>query len=119
MQELFKNRLRTAISESGLLIKEVASMSGVSSRTLEGWVGKRSSLPSVLDFVLVAHVLGRPVEWFTREANDESPVTPKVAEIIANSSKLSADDLDTLCLISTALVGRGVKNNSASKAGEC
>lgn len=114
MEDLFRARLRQAISESGLLMKELASEAGVSRRTLEGWVGKRGSLPSVLDFYKVAKVLDRSVEWFF-SANPASVSVPeRLKAVIPEIAMLSDDDLETVSVLVNSLLLKQQKKRSSS-----
>lgn len=59
---MFKDRLREAIKNSGLLIKEIAFQTNLSQRTIENWLSSRPTIPRADDAVKVAMVLGTTVE---------------------------------------------------------
>jgi len=68
---MFKDRLREAIKNSGLLIKEIAFKTNLSQRTIENWLSSRPTIPRADDAVKVAQVLGTTVECLVTGAKPE------------------------------------------------
>jgi transcriptional regulator with XRE-family HTH domain len=60
---MLRNNLKTAISNSGLIVKEIAEKSGVNKRTIDKWVGIRATEPRVNDLYKVCKVLSVTMEW--------------------------------------------------------
>jgi transcriptional regulator with XRE-family HTH domain len=60
---MIRNNLKTAITKSGLIVKEIATKSGVNKRTIDKWVGASETEPKVNDFYKVCKVLSVTMEW--------------------------------------------------------
>lgn len=60
---MIRNNLKTAINNSGLIVKEIAAKSGVKKRTIDKWVGADATEPKVNDLYKVCQILGVTVEW--------------------------------------------------------
>jgi transcriptional regulator with XRE-family HTH domain len=59
----FKENLRSELSYSGILVKELAKKSGISQHTIENYLNVRSCMPSAEAAVRIARVLGVSVEY--------------------------------------------------------
>ena len=69
----FRERLREQIDYCGFLDKEVASMAGISKRTIDSYVGSEACMPSAEVAVRIARVLGVTVEYLvTGERNPQT-----------------------------------------------
>jgi transcriptional regulator with XRE-family HTH domain len=60
---MLRNNLKTAITKSGLIVKEIADKSGVNKRTIDKWVGIGATEPKVNDLYKVCKVLSVTIEW--------------------------------------------------------
>ena len=60
---MLRENLRTAINNSGMLVKEIALESGVNKRTLDKWVGASATEPKVYDLYSVCKILSTTMEW--------------------------------------------------------
>ena len=60
---MLRDNLRNAISQSGMIVKEIAIKSGVKKRTIDKWVGAEETEPKVNDLYRVCQILGITVEW--------------------------------------------------------
>jgi transcriptional regulator with XRE-family HTH domain len=59
----FRSRLRKAIAQSGLTVKEVSKASGIKKMTIDNWIGIHPTIPKVTDAVAVATILHTTVEY--------------------------------------------------------
>ncbi|MCR4954463.1 MAG: helix-turn-helix domain-containing protein [Treponema sp.] len=101
----FRERLREQIDYCGFLDKEVASMAGISKRTIDSYVGAESCMPSAEIAVRIAKVLGVTVEYLVtgekESLNSKEPVSllpsePKTRSLLLHFSNLSEHDKDLL-----------------------
>ena len=60
---MLRDNLKTAISNSGMIVKEIAAKSGVNKRTIDKWVGVNETEPKINDIYKVCKTLGITVEW--------------------------------------------------------
>lgn len=90
----FKTRLRAEIEYSTLLQKEVAALAGISKRTLDMYVGNRSSMPLADAAVRLAKVLGVSVEYLVNGENDKtsSHLSQQQKNILEAFNQLSEQD---------------------------
>ena len=59
----FKENLRAELAYSGMLIKELSSISGVNLHTLTNYLSKRGQLPSIETGVKISNALGVSAEY--------------------------------------------------------
>jgi transcriptional regulator with XRE-family HTH domain len=59
----FKENLKRELGYSGVLVKELASRSGVNKRTIDNYLNTHNSMPSADAAVRIARVLGVTVEY--------------------------------------------------------
>lgn len=62
--QVFHERLRLAVKESGYTVQELSMMSGVNKRTIDRWLGKNPPIPNVLEFSYLTKALGYSVNYF-------------------------------------------------------
>jgi len=58
----FRENLRSQLDYSGLLIKELAALSGIKKKTIESYLATNGHTPSVESAVSIAKALGVSVE---------------------------------------------------------
>ncbi len=100
----FRDRLREQIDYCGFLDKEVASMAGISKRTIDSYVGSEACMPSAEVAVRIARVLGVTVEYLVTGEKDSRTLQNSEADIynektrnlLKHFSKLSDHDKDLL-----------------------
>ena len=63
MDSIFKNTLRSELDYQDMKVKELAVKTGISARTLEGYLGARSSIPPADVAVKIAQALNVTVEY--------------------------------------------------------
>jgi len=59
----FRENLKSELDYSGMLIKELANLSGVKKKTIESYLGTHSYMPSADTAVAIAQALGVSVEY--------------------------------------------------------
>jgi len=108
MQEDFGDRLRRIIVDRGTKITAVASLSGVSARTIEGWTAPaRKSKPSILDAYAVASALGVSLEYLITGRDRQAWIPPsRIAKIVDGLGVLPDADLSTVADVVDGLVLR-------------
>ena len=67
----FKENLRSEIAYSGILVKELSSLSGVNIHTLNNYLSKKGQLPSIEAGVKIARALGVTAEYLVYGEEDE------------------------------------------------
>jgi transcriptional regulator with XRE-family HTH domain len=60
---MLRENLKIAISNSGMIVREIAVKSGVKKRTIDKWVGAEATEPKVNDLYKVCQILGITIEW--------------------------------------------------------
>jgi transcriptional regulator with XRE-family HTH domain len=95
---MFRKNLKTAISNSNMIVKEIANKSGVNKRTIDKWVGAEATEPKVNDLYKVCQTLGITIEWAVtgKETGGFSQETISIARKIA---ALSLQDREEVMLL--------------------
>jgi transcriptional regulator with XRE-family HTH domain len=78
----FKENLKAELSFQGVLVKELAGLSGIKKHTIDNYLNTHNSIPSAEAAVRIAQVLGVSVEYL---------VTGKETDRGAYSSSLAPD----------------------------
>ena len=111
----FRERLREQIEFHGLLDKEVASLAGISKRSMDSYVGSESCMPSAEVAVKIATVLGVSVEYLVTgevgkqdEQNETLKIINQAAEIKARNllkhfSNLSERDQELILVLAQSM----------------
>jgi len=92
----FKENLKRELSYSGVLVKELASRSGINRRTIDNYLNTHNAMPSADAAVRIAEALGVTVEYLitgqeTKKRNyPSSSLEPKV--ILKNLETLNKRD---------------------------
>jgi transcriptional regulator with XRE-family HTH domain len=69
----FKENLKSELAYQDMLVKELASLSGISKHTLDNYLNVRGYMPSADVAVKIAHALGVTVEYLvTGEENPQN-----------------------------------------------
>jgi len=98
----FKENLKSELSYKGMLVKELATASGISKHTLDNYLNVRGYMPSADAAVKIAHALGVSVEYLvTGEEGrpDKSSLGPEIRSLIQNFKLLNEDDRKMLTSI--------------------
>jgi len=59
----FRENLKSQLEYSGMLVKELAALSGVKKKTIDSYLGSRGYIPSADTAVNIAQALGVSVEY--------------------------------------------------------
>jgi transcriptional regulator with XRE-family HTH domain len=78
----FKENLKSELSYSDMLVKELAAKSGVSKYSLDNYLNAREQVPSVEAGVKIARVLGVSVEYLVTGKDANNPQLSSEARTI-------------------------------------
>lgn len=102
-----RTNLRAAISRSGLVIKEVASKSGVSKGTIDNWIGSNPTIPRATDAYAVAKALGTTVEFLVTGEHSAGWNPPaRIAHVVADLELLDDPGLEAVTVLARGLASR-------------
>lgn len=93
MDSIFKKTLRSEMEFKDIKIKELATKTGISARTLEGYLGSRASIPPADVAVKIAKALDVSVEYLVTGENEneylrEFIIFQKSIKNLSSSKKL-------------------------------
>jgi len=92
----FKENLKAELAYKNILVKELASISGVNRRTIDNYLRENGSLPSADAAVRIAAALGVTVEYLITgqewQKQNISPLFPDARVILKNLESLSRRD---------------------------
>ena len=91
----FKENLKSELTYQGMMVKELASLSGISKHTLDNYLNNRGYMPSADAAVKIAQVLGVSVEYLV--TGEEKPLDKtshglEIRSLIQNFKLLDKDD---------------------------
>jgi plasmid maintenance system antidote protein VapI len=86
----FKENLKEELSCSGMMVKELATKTGIKRQTIDNYLNSRSCIPPADTAVRIARVLGVSVEYLvtgkdlkkTVKNMEYSPTTRSIAQIV-------------------------------------
>jgi transcriptional regulator with XRE-family HTH domain len=92
----FKENLKSELAYSGMLVKELAAISGVNKRTIDNYLNTHNTIPSADAAVRIAGALGVTVEYLITgnklpEQNSTQPV-PDSRAVLKNLEALNVRD---------------------------
>ncbi len=90
MDSIFKQTLRAEMDFQNIKVKELSLRTGISQRTLEGYLGSRASIPPADVAVKIADVLDVSVEYLVTGKNDNK--NHQQNENLKNSIRNLSDD---------------------------
>ncbi len=95
MDSVFKQMLRNEMEFQDIKVKELALRTGISQRTLEGYIGTRGSIPPADVAVKIAKALNVSVEYLvtgeSEKANRES--ASNMFELFSSDKKFLLKDI--------------------------
>jgi transcriptional regulator with XRE-family HTH domain len=98
----FRENLKQELSYHDMVVKELASLSGVHKRALDTYLREKASMPPADVAVSIARVLGVTVEYLV---SGEEPALPRdVRSISHNLLKLSEKERRLAAVLVKALV---------------
>ncbi|MDR2659960.1 MAG: helix-turn-helix transcriptional regulator [Spirochaetaceae bacterium] len=71
----FKENLKTELSYSGMLVKELAALSGIKKHTIDNYLNTHNAMPSAEAAVAIARTLGVSVEYLVTGRDDRRDKT--------------------------------------------
>ena len=69
----FRENLKSELSFQGILVKELASQTGINKRTLDNYLREKGNIPSADIAVKIASALGVSVEFLVTGMEKKSP----------------------------------------------
>jgi transcriptional regulator with XRE-family HTH domain len=76
----FKENLKSELTYTGMLVKELAAKSGVNKHSINNYLNRRGQTPSVEAAVKIAHALGVSVEYLvTGEENSQKTMNLRLS----------------------------------------
>jgi transcriptional regulator with XRE-family HTH domain len=105
----FKENLKSELSYQGKLVKELATMTGISKNTLNNYLNSRRYTPSAEIAVKIAKALNVSVEYLvTGEelTTARSSFGPEIRDLIQNFKLLNVDDRQLIVSIIQILRNR-------------
>ena len=91
----FKENLKSELAYQGIMVKELASLSGISKHTLDNYLNVRSYMPSADAAVKIARALGVSVEYLVTgddNLSGKSSLGTEIRSLIQNFKLLKEDD---------------------------
>jgi len=92
----FKENLKSELAYSGMLVKELASLSGVNKRTIDNYLNTHNCIPSADAAVRIAAALGVSVEYLitgnVQQEREPSQPVPDSRAILKNLEALNKRD---------------------------
>ena len=94
MDSIFKKTLRSELDFQDVKVKELAFKTGLSKRTLEGYLGARASIPPADVAVKIAGALNVSVEYLvTGSESAKKQTNDEINSILHDIRHLSSSDL--------------------------
>jgi len=110
----FKENLKSELSYQGILVKELANMTGISKKTIDNYLNVRKYMPSADAAVKIAQALGVSVEYLVtgeESSSVKTPFGPEIRGLIQNFKLLSEFDRKLVVNIVQILKNRDKKNS--------
>jgi transcriptional regulator with XRE-family HTH domain len=94
----FKENLKSELAYSGVIVKELAALSGVNKRTIDNYLNTHNTMPSADAAVRIAGALGVTVEYLVtgqkRQERNHLPLTLDPRVVLKNLESLNKRDRD-------------------------
>ena len=85
----FRENLKSELEFSGIFVKELASLSGISQRTLNNYLSKRGQIPSIEAGVKIAQALGVSAEFLVFGEEPTEKPSPELRAITRIAKQLA------------------------------
>lgn len=98
----FKENLKTELSFSGLLVKELAVKTGLKKHTIDNYLSVRGRMPSADVAVKIAKALGVSVEYLVTGKEiypENTTIKPEIKELIKDLKILNREDREMVISI--------------------
>jgi len=83
----FKENLKNELNYSGMLVRDLARLSGVNKRTLDSYLSNNDNIPSAENAVKIAKVLGTTVEFLVTGDEKKGAEEEMITNILASLNK--------------------------------
>jgi transcriptional regulator with XRE-family HTH domain len=101
----FKENLKAELAYRGMLVKELAALSGISRHTLDNYLNVRGHIPSVDIAVKIAQVLDVSVEYLAT-GREKTSLNPEIRALIRTVEQLNENDRKMIYGIAQLFKGR-------------
>jgi len=112
----FKENLKSELSYQGMLVKELANMTGISKKTIDNYLNVRKYMPSADVAVKIAQALGVTVEYLVT-GEELSPAKtslgPEIRDLVQNFKQLGEFDRKLVVSIVRNLRNRERKSSAS------
>jgi len=89
----FKENLKSELTYSGILVKELSALTGIKKHTLDNYLNTHNSLPNAEAAVKIARALGVTVEYLItgeeKSGSRQPPLQPEMKLLVDTANKLS------------------------------
>ena len=95
----FKENLKLELAYHGLMVKELAALTGISRHTLDNYLNLRGRVPAADVAVKIATVLGVSVEYLVTGKDcrlDNSSTKPEIRDLLQDLMTLNKDDREMI-----------------------
>ena len=110
-----KENLKSELSYQGMLVKELANMTGISKKTIDNYLNVREYMPSADAAVKIAQALGVSVEYLVT-GEESSPAKtsfgPEIRDLVQNFKQLNDYDRKLVVTIVHLLRKRDKKSSA-------
>ena len=101
----FRDNLKNELNFSGMLVKELAAVSGIQKRALDSYLlQENASMPPADTAVKIAQALGVTVEYLV--TGEETTLPNDIRLIIRNLLRLAERDRKIVAILANALADR-------------
>jgi transcriptional regulator with XRE-family HTH domain len=113
----FKENLKAELSYSGMLVKELAALTGIKKHTLDNYLNTHNAMPSAGAAVSIAQALGVSVEYLVtgREGHRQknlAALAPDLRALLHIAEDLDEDDRKLAVSLVKALKEHGDKKTA-------
>jgi len=111
----FKENLKTELSYKDMLVKELATKTGISKKTIDNYLNVREYMPSADAAVKIAHALGVSVEYLVTGEELSAAKTsfgPEIRDLVHNYKLLKEYDRKLVVTIVQLLRDRDKKSTT-------
>jgi transcriptional regulator with XRE-family HTH domain len=112
----FKENLKSELSYQDMLVKELATKTGISKKTIDNYLNVREYMPSADAAVKIAQALGVTVEYLVTGEELSTARTsfgPEIRDLIQNYKQLNKNDRKLVVAIVQILRDRDKKSTAS------
>jgi transcriptional regulator with XRE-family HTH domain len=112
----FKENLKSELSYQDMLVKELATKTGISKKTIDNYLNVREYMPSADAAVKIAQALGVTVEYLVTGEELSAARTsfgPEIRDLVQNYKQLNENDRKLVVSIVQILRDRDKKGTAS------